>query len=235
MHLLTQGLLLTCIASSVLSGQVSTLADIAGLPKPTAKQANESRCADVGKGTKTGEHIDTLTDLLKNRVDGSGQYADVPFSVFLKLPWKGMGTRRYLWSTSQLTRTTRYEGAAVAITGYIIAADKKSKEACNCEIASDDWYDWHVWLVWTEREAHARDKTKAIVVEVTPRVRHADPNGFDLAQLRQWARDGQPVTVSGWLLLDPDHPTDATGTPKKKASRGTIWEVHPVMGVRPAQ
>jgi hypothetical protein len=32
-------------------------------------------------------------------------------------------------------------------------------------------------------------------------------------------------------MLDPDHPTDATGTPKKNPSRGTIWEIHPVMKI----
>jgi hypothetical protein len=220
--------------TTVASGQVNSVADIEALPKATPRQANESGCANAGEGAKQGEHIDTLTDLLKNRVGGAGQYTDVPFSVFLKLPWKGMKTRRYSWTPSQVARTVKYEGAAIAITGYIIEAAKKSKETSNCEIVSDQWYDWHIWLVRTEAEAHARNKKKAIVVEVTPRVRHADPSAFDLTQLRQWAHDGQPVTVSGWLLLDPDHPTDATGTPKKNASRGTIWEVHPVMRIEQA-
>jgi hypothetical protein len=52
---------------------------------------------------------------------------------------------------------------------------------------------------------------------------------FDLTQLKQWASSHQKVTVSGWLMLDPDHPSDATGTANKHASRGTIWEIHPVM------
>jgi hypothetical protein len=233
-----RGLLVLLFAGTIakaLTAQVTSIVDIEALPKPHPRQADESRCANAGKGSKKGERIDTLTDLLKNRIDGSGQYADVPISVVLKLPWKGMKTRRYSWTSSQVTRTAKYEGAPVAITGFIIEAQKKSKETSNCEIASDQWYDWHIWLVRTEAEAHARNKKKAIVVEVTPRVRHADPNGFDLVQLRQWAHDGQPITVSGWLLLDPDHPTDATGTPRKKPSRGTIWEVHPVMRIEQAQ
>jgi hypothetical protein len=228
-------LFVACTVSSVAGGQVTSIGDIEALPKPHARQANESNCANEGKGNKQGERIDTLTDLLKNRVDGSGQYSDVPFSVFLKLPWKGMKTRRYAWTPTQVARTAKYEGAAVAITGFIIEAQKKSKETSNCEIVADRWYDWHIWLVRTEAEAHARNKKKAIVVEVTPRLRHANPNAFDLVQLRQWAHDGQPVTVSGWLLLDPDHPTDASGTTRKKPSRGTIWEVHPVMRIEQAQ
>ena len=30
-------------------------------------------------------------------------------------------------------------------------------------------------------------------------------------------------TVSGWLMLDPEHPDQVGKT------RGTIWEIHPVM------
>jgi hypothetical protein len=46
------------------------------------------------------------------------------------------------------------------------------------------------------------------------------------------AHDKARVTVSGWLMLDPDHPSDATGTPNKPhPSRGTIWEIHPVMKI----
>ena len=42
---------------------------------------------------------------------------------------------------------------------------------------------------------------------------------------------GKGIAGSGWLMLDPDHPTDASGTPKKTPSRGTIWEIHPVMKI----
>ena len=32
-----------------------------------------------------------------------------------------------------------------------------------------------------------------------------------------------PVRISGWTMLDPEHPDQVGKT------RGTIWEIHPVM------
>jgi len=68
-------------------------------------------------------------------------------------------------------------------------------------------------------------RRKRLFVEITPRVRAGASNAsaFDKAQIQTWARDGQRVRISGWLLFDPDHPSDVG------SSRGTIWEVHPVM------
>jgi hypothetical protein len=59
------------------------------------------------------------------------------------------------------------------------------------------------------------------------------PGRFDLDSIRQWRSSGRRVVVSGWLMLDPDHPSHATGTASTPPSRGTIWEIHPVMNITP--
>lgn len=119
----------------------------------------------------------------------------------------------------------------MSVTGYLVAVEPKTGEACNCESSDPAWVDWHIWLVETKAEATAKNKKNAIVVETTPRVRKEYSTRFDLTTIRQWVTNKQQVTVSGWLMLDPDHPSDATGTAHKNASRGTIWEIHPVMKI----
>lgn len=209
---------------------LAPVSDIAALPKPTLVEANSTTCVNVGSGTAK---LDSATNLLKNRIS-DGSYTAVSFEAMLGLPWQGMKTKRWEWTPDDFTRTRDYEGAAVSVTGYLVAVEPKTGEACNCELSTPDWVDWHIWLVETKAEATNKQKAKAIVVETTPRVRAEFPGRFDLTQVRAWVNDGQKVTVSGWLMLDPDHPSDATGTTKKKASRGTIWEVHPVMKIEVA-
>jgi hypothetical protein len=213
---------------------LGALKDIGLLSKPTPIEADDPTCANIGGNSS--QKLDEATNLLKNRIQ-DGNYTEVSFQSVLALPWQGMPTKRWLWSPEDEKRTKDYEGAAISVTGYLVGVEPKTGEACNCEKDTPDWVDWHVWLVETKAEADApkgKQKRNAIVVETTPRVRKEFPNRFDLAQIRQWVTNHQRVIVSGWLMLDPDHPTDATGTAKKNPSRGTIWEIHPVMKIEPA-
>jgi len=218
-------------APTTTTSGVGGIKGVAKLSKPKPVEANVAACPNIGRSSAK---LDTATNLLKNRIQ-DGQYTAVDFRTVLALPWQGMKTRRYLWTPADLKRTQDYEGAAISVTGYLVEAEPKMGEATNCGKDSDDWVDWHIWLVETRGEAQSKDKTQSIVVESTPRVRKEYPARFDLATLRQWIKDGRQVTVSGWLMLDPDHPTDATGTAHKNASRGTIWEIHPVMKIELAK
>lgn len=214
---------------------VGALKDIGLLEKPTPIEADDPACANIGGNSS--QRLDEETNLLKNRVH-DGNYTEVSFQSVLGLPWQGMPTKRWLWSPDDEKRTKDYEGAAVSVTGYLVGVEPKTGEACNCEKDTPDWVDWHIWLVETKAEAEApkgQQKLNAIVVETTPRVRKEFSTRFDLDQIRTWVNNHDRVTVSGWLMLDPDHPTDATGTAKKRASRGTIWEIHPVTKIAPAQ
>lgn len=207
---------------------LTPVSDIAALSKPAPVEASDPACANAGGNSSV--RLDSTTNFLKNRIH-DGSYSPVSFQAMLGLPWQGMPTKRYLWKTDDSTRTADYEGAAVSVTGYLVAVEPKTGEACNCEKSTPDWVDWHIWIVETKIEADSMKKKNAIVVESTPRVRKEFASRFDLTQLKQWAASHKKVTVSGWLMLDPDHPSDATGTPNKNASRGTIWEIHPVMKI----
>ncbi len=203
------------------AGQPTT---ISALPKPQPREANDPTCADIGEPNQPGSPVDTVTDLLKNRID-DGAYQEVGFADVLGLAWQNLPRKRYLWSAAQRQAVAHNEGAAISLVGYIVGGRAEGPEQTNCELPDADWHDWHIWLVQTEAEASARDRTKAVVVEVTPRVRQSSGSTFDLTQIQTWARNGQRVRVSGWLLLDPDHPDQVGKT------RGTIWEIHPVMKI----
>jgi uncharacterized protein YgiM (DUF1202 family) len=199
---------------------------IASLPKKAPEEANDATCANVGAPTKKGSPIDTTTNLLKNRID-DGAYQQVSFGAVLQLPWQNLPRRRYQWTPAELQETAKYERAAVNLVGYIVDAKLEGPETTNCELSDNGWHDWHVWLVETLAEAKARDRLKAVVVEVTPRVRSLGKASLDFDSLKSWSKAGKSVRVSGWLMLDPEHPDQVGKT------RGTTWEVHPVMEVKP--
>jgi len=206
---------------------VADVAGIAALPKRDPKEADDARCSDIGAGRRPGAPVDTATNLLKNRVD-EGEYRDVSFAAVLALPGQGLARNRNKWVPTVRAATARYELAAVALTGYVVAVKLEGAETTNCEQPDADWRDWHLWLVATAEEAATRDRTRAVVVEVTPRVRALHPGALDIRQIGAWSRAGTRVRISGWLMLDPEHPDEVGRT------RGTIWEIHPVMDIEPA-
>jgi hypothetical protein len=224
---------------------ITTIGGIERIPRVEPKELQGGKCQPTGKA-RTKALLDPQTNLLKNRIDG-GDYWRTTIATLLKLPWKSvdmptkhMATRRTRWTANELARAQRYEARPVSVDGFIVAIHAERKEATNCEIADTAWVDWHFWIVATEAEASnpdtSRRKIHAVVGEVTPRVRAAHHADFNRALIMKWARDGIRVRVSGWTMLDPDHPDDAepdrSGRP---ASRGTIWELHPVMKIAPVR
>jgi hypothetical protein len=81
--------------------------------------------------------------------------------------------------------------------------------------------------MWMAAQANDERATKSVVIEVTPRVRAKHPV-WTLANFQQLAREDTRVRISGWTMLDPEHPDEV------HKSRGTIWEIHPVMKVEAA-
>jgi hypothetical protein len=160
-------------------------------------------------------------NLRKNRVD-EGDYRPVPFDSILLLPWPRTAENRMpdRWEADDRDSIGRYEGIPVAVEGYLAGAREAGPESPNCHGASDELQDWHVWL--TRRRG--ADRTRSIVTEPTPRVRARHP-GWTLAKLRRLQRDTALVRVSGWLMFDPEHPEQVGKT------RGTLWEIHPVMRI----
>jgi hypothetical protein len=236
---------MSCVAGTRhASAQVlTTIKGIERIPRVEPKELQGGKCQPAGKA-RTKALLDPQTNLLKNRIDG-GNYRQTTIRTLLALPWrsidtptKHMATRRTLWTAKELARARRYEARPVSVDGFIVAIHAERKEVTNCEIADTAWVDWHFWIVATEAEANdpdvARRKIHAVVGEITPRVRAAHGADLDRSRIMKWARDGVRVRVSGWTMLDPDHPDDAEPDKNgRPASRGTIWELHPVMKIVP--
>lgn len=191
----------------------------AGMPdmpvKPQPANAPFKGCPPEGDGG------DPALNRLKNRID-EGNYVPVSFDALVELKWPEAveRRRRAKWSASDTEQVARYEGIPVLVEGYLAASRLEGPESRGCHGADAEFRDFHIWLTETAGE----DRKRAIVVEATPPVRARHPK-WRTDLLGQIARKDQRVRISGWLLLDPEHPDQVGKT------RGTIWEVHPIMKI----
>jgi hypothetical protein len=198
----------------------STLPSRGGAPesastKPKPVSPGFQGCPSAGDGG------DRELNVLKNRVD-SAAWKATPFDSVLRLRWPSDVTRRPRdeWSTSDSALVARWEGSPIAVEGYFVGAKQEGPEATNCHGAEGAFRDWHIWLA----AEPGRDRRHSIVVETTPGVRAAHPE-WSLSTIHKLVRDSTPVRVSGWLLLDQEHPEQLGKT------RGTLWEIHPVLRI----
>ncbi len=181
---------------------------------PTPQEITFQGCPPGGDGG------DQSLNMLKNRIDNgeNGAFHDVPLDTLITLSYpQDIGrTQRKNWSQSDVTAVNQYEGIAVRTTGYIVGVTHEGTESTNCH--SVDYRDYHVWLVQNQGDP----KSKAIVVEVTPRVHDQRP-GWSASALS--SLKGEHVRISGWLLLDQEHPEQLGQT------RATLWEIHPIIHI----
>jgi hypothetical protein len=192
---------------------------IVGLPEMKVKPKPQGI---VFKGCPPeGDGGDPVLNRLKNRID-EGEYFPVPFEVIANLAWPKGVERRFhsQWSGDDAAAVERYEGIPIAVEGYLARSKEEGPESPNCHGADHEFRDFHVWLTKTPDG----DRSQSIVVEVTPRVRVKHPN-WTTGELGKIARDNDRVRISGWLMLDPEHPDQIGKT------RGTIWEIHPIMRI----
>ncbi len=63
-----------------------------------------------------------------------------------------------------------------------------------------------------------------MVVEITPRLRAQHPS-WSRKNLNRLVQQQTRARVSGWLLLDQEHPDQVGKT------RATLWEIHPVLRI----
>lgn len=194
---------------------------IAYLEKPEPLEMQGGACRAVGLGKKGKPAPDPATDLRKNRVDTSVSYQSVSFDQVLALPWSGLPRRRTGWHEQDSLQVVRDEGPPVALIGYLVDVVEEGPESTNCEIDTPALHDWHMWLVPTDSEAANSDRLRAVVVEVTPRVRMSTV-AWLFASIRSLVHNRDKVRISGWLMWDPDHPDQVGKT------RATTWEIHPV-------
>jgi hypothetical protein len=92
-----------------------------------------------------------------------------------------------------------------------------SGESTNCHFTNPDEVDWHMPLV----EHSLDEEATSIVVETTPRVRGTHPK-WTATNLSEWVKSDQPVRISGWALVDPEHRAHLG------KYRSTLWEIHPI-------
>ena len=126
-----------------------------------------------------------------------------------------------------VSKVQSQEKRGVMIEGHLLMARESGPESCNCR--RDDLRDWHMWIgseKATSFEDAKQKRRRSIVVEPTPRWQ--DRKGWRLRQLQALARQSARVRVYGWLLWDQEHPEETPEMKGDNATRGTLWEIHPV-------
>lgn len=168
-----------------------------------------------------GDGGDRQLNVLKNRVD-SAAWVPTPFASIVGLSWPVSVTRifRAEWTRRDSVTVARNEDVPVSVEGYFSGAKVEGPEATNCHGAESKFRDWHLWLSANP----GTDRRHSIVVETTPGVRALHPE-WSMTKLHKLVRDSTFVRVSGWLMLDQEHPEQIRKT------RGTLWEIHPVMKI----
>ena len=200
------------VAAGKPSGQVPTS------PHPTPQEEAFKGCPGEGDGT------DPELNRLKNRVDEAA-WQPVAVEALLGLKWPADIGRKHLaqWTQADHAQIDPFNGVPVQAEGYLLQVRQEGPESPNCHSAED--LDFHIWLAAQPDDDRA---TRSVVIEFTPRVRARHPT-WALEALQGLARQKTRVRISGWTMLDPEHP-DEVGK-----SRGTIWEIHPVMRVETQQ
>jgi hypothetical protein len=193
----------------------SALGTAGGKPQPVDDYYQG--CPPVGDGG------DPVLNTLKNRIDEAA-WQPTTVADLLALTWPSAIERQphAKWSAADAQAIAKYEGTPLQAEGYLLNVQKQSPETCNCHAV--DQVDFHIWLA----DDPNKDRTKSVVIEMSPRSRSYH-QAWTLANLRNIVQNKQKVRISGWLLMDPEHPDQVGKT------RGTIWEIHPIMQVETQQ
>jgi len=204
---------------TVVTHSFGSAARVDGDSAPSRRQPPESPGFEGCPGD--GDGGDRVLNRLKNRVD-SAEWAPTPIASILALDWPPLIVRREReeWSRGERRAVAQKEGLPIAIEGYFVGAKTEGPEATNCHGAESKFRDWHIWLA----PIPGKDRRRSIVVETTPAIRSQHPD-WKLNDIHRLVRDSVLVRVSGWLLFDQDHPEQVGKT------RGTLWEIHPVMKI----
>jgi hypothetical protein len=130
-----------------------------------------------------------------------------------------------------LAKGARFDNnEAASIIGYVALVKPGGLETCNCHATDAAHKDTHIALVTDP--ADANDKSKHIVVEVTPRSRQRYhlPSTATLKKQILHKR----VMITGWLLYDLMHEGNAANTNPNGSQiwRATCEEIHPVSGIK---
>jgi hypothetical protein len=171
-----------------------------------------------------GDDSDPDTFVHKNRADTAEQdgiqYHDVTWTAIAHLTYPVAKPLRKNWTPDQIAQITPFEGVALRTTGYLVAFKPQSGgsgEGTNCHFSAPSDTDTHMALV----ESVGAAENTSVVIEFTPRFLKAHPN-WKKSVLSPWLNSDNPVRISGWLMLDPDHRNHLN------RFRSTLWEIHPI-------
>ncbi|MFN8498378.1 MAG: hypothetical protein U0641_11030 [Anaerolineae bacterium] len=184
--------------------------------KPQPHEATFQGCPPEGDDNSTG------LNTLKNRDDNAASYYPVDFDTYVNLATPdGIGRKqRANFTAAQKAEVAKYEGVPVAVEGYLAGARAEGPESTNCHGTDASMVDYHVWFT----KGANGDRAQSVVVEVTPRI-HAQHPAWTTALLGQIVKNDNKVRISGWSMLDQEHPEQLGQT------RGTLWEIHPIMQI----
>lgn len=185
---------------------------------PTPQDQTFQGCPPQGDGG------DGQLNIRKNRTDtGTWQPETVNNIVNLQYPSSVAKQPRASWSSADAAAVAQSEGRPLQVEGYMLLVRHEGPESPNCH--DPNQRDFHMWL--SGSPGTSRDRATSVIVEVAPRARALNSG---------WAPDsrllgltGHHVRISGWLMLDQEHPEQVGKT------RGTLWEVHPVMKIEVEQ
>lgn len=193
----------------------------------TWPDGDRASCDASGKGTQG--HYDPATNTFKNRTDVPASYHAVTWETVHALPVPRVQQQyRANWPSDSLKVLAQYEGLPISVVGFLSGDKQEGKESTNCGETDTARVDWHLYLNKSAGGKHSQ----AIVIEVTPRVRPSHA-GWTLSQLAAYAKAGDTLRISGWLMYDPEHYVqmwkfggvgDTTGV----KARITLWEIHPI-------
>ncbi|MDT5059559.1 MAG: hypothetical protein QOH63_18 [Acidobacteriota bacterium] len=192
-------------------------------PQPAALQPQAGALDDCPLGGDGGDH---QLNELKNRTE-SGNWRDVEIAKLLDLAWPdGIGKKpRSKWTSSAVKEVKANEKkGALRVEGWLASVKKEGEESCNCHSKTE--VDFHLWIVDAPEKANKDERWQSVVCEISPRVRELH-TGWDLSRVSAVVKNRIQVRLSGWLCMDQEHPEQLPGT--NHPTRGTLWEIHPII------
>jgi hypothetical protein len=205
-------------SSGSFSGASPTVGSLQAGAYPTPQDETFQGCPPQGDGG------DSALNIKKNRIDsGTWQSDTVSNLVSLPYPQGVVKQPRASWSAADAATVAQSEGRPLQVEGYLLLVRHEGTESPNCHDSNER--DFHMWLAGSP--GGIGDRASSMIVEVTPRSRALNPNWQPDSRLL--GLTGHHVRISGWLLLDQEHPEQVGKT------RGTLWEIHPVMKIEVEQ
>jgi hypothetical protein len=241
---------LTTSTAGGATGAAATRIDTSWAKQPIVQSTIRMQGGVLACGPR-GDDVDDGTNLHKNRADIPVTSHLITLDAIRSLPdtalWR-FNNRKH-WTRADSALVMPYEGIPVTVEGFfeIVKPQATSApkppdqvgESTNCHSWSEDDTDWHMALVASPSEPEER----AVVVEPTPRIKRNQAGWIptEIVKLAVRKSPSAPrneagaarVRVTGFLLLDPVHPTHIRGhctsaCDTKTFFRATLWEVHPV-------